>query len=193
MVRQVNEWIFANLLDSIPQHSGRGKSIFAEPMFAEPTLASVAQMAQRASERISADDGLIVSPAPRKVIELPPQGIHPDVLSARAEVDSDLDTSMELDWLSQPLSGRSLAWTVDSLIVIAAVLVFALVFLSIAHELPRWPLSVETAVAAAIVVALFYWGFFWFFAGSSMGSRLARLAKSDGSEDEDVRKTARFR
>jgi hypothetical protein len=187
-VRQMNEWIFANLLDSIPRHSARGKSMFGEPM-----LASVAQIAERTSERITEDDGLIVSPTPRKVIELQPPSLQSDALSARAAAELYPETSMELDWLSQPLSGRSLAWTVDSLIVIAAVLVFALVFLSIAHELPRWPLSVEIAIAGAIVVALFYWGFFRFFAGSSMGSRLARLSGSDGDEDGEARNTARFR
>jgi hypothetical protein len=182
MALQINEWIFGNLLDSIPHHSGQGNSMFAVSQIAEPT-----------AERSSVDDGLIVSPTPRKVIELRSNALHSNALTARAQAESYPETSMQLDWLSQPLSGRSLAWTVDSLIVIAAILVFALVFLSIAHELPRWPLSLETAIAAAIVVALFYWGFFRFFAGSSMGSRLARMTESEGVEDAEARNAARFR
>jgi PilZ domain/RDD family len=221
VVRQINEWIFANLLESIPQHWGRdgstfaqstfAESMFAKSMFPKSTFAAASQMAERTAEHmherlpeglpgrlpesLHQDDGLIVSPTPRRVIQLrSPQGVQPDGLSARAvATDSTPAIPLELDWLSQPLSGRSLAWTVDSLIVIAALLVFALVFLSVTHELPKWPQSVLAALAAAIFIGLFYWGFFHFFVGSSMGTRMVRLAASERDEDDEARNTARFR
>jgi len=94
----------------------------------------------------------------------------------------------QLDWLSQPLSGRSLVWTINSLVVVAALLLFALVFLSVTREPPRRPLAVVGV--AAIFVAAFYWGFFQLLGGSSPGARLARLAGCDVKEEAD---DARFR
>ena len=93
-------------------------------------------------------------------------------------------------WLSQPLSGRALAWMVDGLIVIAGLLLFALIFLSIAHELPPWPLG--TASAAAVLVAAAYWILFAVFGGSSLGARLARATSRFG-EREESESVGRFR
>jgi PilZ domain len=174
MVRQINEWIFGNLLESIPQHGGRNGSIFASVM------------------PIAEEDGLLVSSASRKVISLQPQGVPRDISPATNRTNA-LEGSLDLDWLSQPLSARSLAWIVDSLIVVAALLLFSLVFLSIAHELPKWPRSVEAACVAAIFVAALYWGFCHLMVGASMGARLARMAAGDGEGDEEARNAARFR
>jgi hypothetical protein len=179
VARQINEWIFGNLLESIPQHSGRNGSIFAHAL--------------QIAEPVAEDDGLLVSSTSRKVISLQPRSVPGNAGSAMNSSANLLDASLELDWLSQPLSGWSLAWTVDSLIVVAALLLFSLVFLSIAHELPKWPENLEVAFGAAIFVAAFYWGFFQFFAGASMGARLARLTSADHKEDEEARNAARFR
>jgi hypothetical protein len=174
MTRQINEWIFGNLLESIPQHGGRNGSMFA------PVLP------------IAEEDGLLVSSSSRKVISLQPQSVPQDISPAASRAGHRLEGSLDLDWLSQPLSARSLAWIVDSLIVVAALLIFSLVFLSIAHELPQWPKSLEAACVAAIFVAAFYWGFCYLVAGASMGARLARMAAVDG-EGEEARNAARFR
>jgi hypothetical protein len=114
------------------------------------------------------------------------------VNDASATKDDSALPSFEPEWLSRPLSGRSLAWTIDSLIVVAGLLLFSLVFLSVTNELPRWPLSLEAALGTAIFVAVFYLGFFHLFAGASLGARLARLAGSN-IEDEEGRDAARFR
>jgi len=143
------------------------------------------------------DDGLIVSPAPVKVIELRPPAepvkvtlpvpleepepatdeAFPTAVSARGRV--------ELDWLSQPLSGRSLAWTVNVLVVLAAVLLFAFVFLSVTREAPRWPFTM--GVITAVVIGGLYWGFFRMFGGLSLGARLARLSGRQTADDEQAR------
>lgn len=175
LARQINEWIFGNLLESIPQHMGYNGSIFA-------ATAPVA-------EPVPGNDGLLISSTSRKVIPLQSPGIA-GVFSTVTRTTHP--SSLELDWLSQPLSGRSLAWIVDSLIVTAALLLFSLVFLSIVHELPKWPQNLEAAFGAGIFVAVFYWGFFYFFAGASMGTRLARMSAVE-EEDEEARNAARFR
>jgi hypothetical protein len=179
MDRQINEWIFGNLLESIPQHGGRNGSMFA----------SILPIAESVGE----DDGLLVSSTSRKVISLQPQSVPRDISPATNRAGNRLEGSLDLDWFSQPLSARSLAWIIDSLMVVAALLIFSLVFLSIAHELPKWPKSVEAALGAAIFVAAFYWGFFHLVAGASMGTRLARMAELDGEGDEEARNAARFR
>jgi hypothetical protein len=89
-----------------------------------------------------------------------------------------------VNWLSRPLSGGTLAWLVDGLVVTAGLLLFALIFLSIAHELPPWPLTLGTAVAATLFVGVAYWGVFSVFGGSSLGARLAQAAASLDAEDE---------
>ena len=91
----------------------------------------------------------------------------------------------ELDWLSQPLSGRGLAWTVNMLVVLAALLLFAVVFLSVTREAPRWPFAM--ASGATVLVAALYCGFFKAFGGGSPGARLARLRELDREEEEESR------
>ena len=65
--------------------------------------------------------------------------------------------------------------------MVAAVLLFALVFLTVTGEPPRWPLSMMGG--AAILVVAMYWGFFQLFGGSSPGERLARLVGCDPDEE----------
>jgi PilZ domain len=157
--RQINEWIFGDLLAGAALHSEA-----AGPMFAASTVESADRMG----------DGLMVSTGSREVIELP------------AVVR---DTSVHLDWLSQPLSGKSLIWTINTLAVFAALLLFALIFLTVAGEAPQWPLT--TACAAAVCVGGLYWGFFQLFGGLSPGARLARMVGADDeNQDGD---DARFR
>ncbi len=179
MVRQINEWIFGNLLESIPQHAGRNGSIFM------PILP--------VAEAVAEEDGLLVSSPSRKVISLQPQSVPLQIAAVTSRAGNAFGGSLDLDWLSRPLSARSLAWIVDSLIVVAALLLFSLVFLSIAGELPTWPKSVEAGLGAAIFVAAFYWGFCHLVLGASMGTRLARMAALDSERDEEARNAARFR
>ena len=173
--RQINEWIFGSLLESVPQYAGRNRSIFAP----------IGQVAESVVE----DDGLLVSSSSRKVI---PMQMPRETLLAAERTAGQGNSSVELDWLSQPLSGWTLAWLVDSLIVVAAMLLFGMVFLSVAHELPKWPGNAEGGLAAAVFVVAFYWGFFRFVAGASMGARLMHLTGSDTRELE-ASGGARFR
>ena len=159
MTRQINEWIFGNLLEGVSLHAKRAGTMFADAVD---------------------DDGLMVSASPLKVIELP----------ARADVSSGIALpAAELDWLSRPLSGRSLIWTINTLVIVAALLLFALVFLSVTREAPAWPVAMVGG--ATILVAVLYWFFFQVFGGMSPGARLARLAGCD--VEEDVARDARFR
>ena len=179
-VRQIDEWIFGNLLDSAALHQEQTEAEFGDSKSAAWVLTPV----EGATEE---DDGLMLSAAPRKVIELP---LRPDPLQPPPGLEPVAETPRsDLDWLSRPLTGRGLAWTINTLAVVAALLLFALVFLGVTGELPKWPLLMSAG--AAIVVGALYWGFFKMFGGASLGSRLARLAGSE-FEDEEAR-DARFR
>jgi PilZ domain len=186
MVRQINEWILGDLLDSIPS---RSNSIFGAQ-----------------ADIHTQDDGLLLSPSDRKVIQLqperaggPPVSLEKIDNSIVETIDTTVDvgafarTRAELDWLSRPISGKQMAWTLNSLIVFAALLLFSLVFLAVTQDLPRWPLDLEAGFAAAIFVIAFYWIFFWLLGGSSLGARLARLAEVDADGDREARESARFR
>lgn len=176
MVRQINEWIFGNLLAGISLHADG-----AESMFATPTRSVFAGNSVEGIGLDDENDGLIVSATPVKVIELPvARAVAAPVLALDREIAAP-DRS-ELDWLSQPLSGRGLARTIDALTVLAGTLLVAVVFLSVTREAPRWPWALGGA--DALFVGILYWGFFRMFGGASLGTRLARLAESNG-EDED--------
>jgi hypothetical protein len=166
--RQIDEWIFSNLLEGAAREANP-RSIFGA------SVVSIAREENASQE----NDGLTLSAAPRPAIRLEPD------YNTREEVDRNCEEELaapvyeadaQVNWLSRPLSGRTLAWLVDSLIVIAATLLFALIFLSIAHELPEWPLALGAALAAALFVAGAYWGLFAVFGGASLGARLAHAA-----------------
>ena len=144
---QINEWIFSNLLDAIVRDAAHPRSMFG---------ASVVSIAGEEE-----NDGLTLSAPPRPAIRLEAEFTGRDEASVLHHgVDAADDPHAELNWLSQPISGRTLTWLVDSLVVTAALLMFALIFLSIAHELPPWPLTLGTAFAAAVFVAAAYWAVF---------------------------------
>lgn len=184
--RQINEWILGNLLEGGALHSDEPESMFAAPALAG-TESTEAGAALAQAEK---DDGLLVSSTPVTVIPLQqrPTAVAPALRIADAE-EMDAQISTDLDWFSQPLSGRGLAWTINTLAVVAGMLLFALVFLSVTREAPQWPWAL--AVGDAILVVLLYWGFFQMFGGSSLGTRLARLMEAN-PEDEEGRAT-RFR
>lgn len=191
LARQIDEWIFSNLLEDISLRS----------QFDQPAWDDRSQPGSTLGAR-DENDGLMVSGDPVKVIELPlrheperpgrdqarSDDLKTDVRSHAAEMP---EPAPALDWLSQPLSGRSLAWTINLLAIVAGLLLFAVIFLSVTRELPRWPFALTAA--AAILVAALYWGFFKLFGGSSPGARLARLAGYHLEEEEEEVKNTRFR
>jgi hypothetical protein len=195
--RQINEWIFSNLLDAVARDAGHPRSASSASIFGASVVSILGEddvVEENASEE---DDGLTLSPRPRPAIRLQTGlATRDDAPRLQHHIEKDLtdeaNDSYALSWLSQPLSGRTLAWLVDSLIVIAGLLLFALIFLSIAHELPPLSLTLGTFSAAAAFIVAAYWAVFAVFGGPSLGARMAqtvsRLQKEEPSED-----SSRFR
>ena len=210
--RHIDEWIFSNLLDAIAREAAHPRSIFGSAVVSMAREGKV-----REENAVEENDGLTLSAAPRPAIRLEPgftgrdeapvlnapvlnaSVLNASVLNRHSEElladhlpDHAGDPYAQLNWLSQPLSGRALSWLVDSLVVIAALLLFALIFLSIAHELPPWPLTLGTASVAAVFVAAAYWAVFAVFGGPSLGARLAQ-AVSNVEEKEESEDAVRIR
>jgi hypothetical protein len=184
---QINQWIFSDLLDAAARDSG------PQSMFG----ASVLPIDGR-ELKAEPDDGLTVSPTPRPAIRLESgfdwvmqERVVPQH-GEKVSFDSDYEPYTESNWLSRPISAGTLAWLVDSLVVIAALLLFAVTFLSIAHEVPEWPITLSAALAAAAFIAGSYWGLFALFGGSSVGARLAH-SSSVLEEKEECLSADRFR
>jgi len=160
--RHINEWIFGDLLEGISLHAERTGAMFGAPTF------------EASDANVEEDDGLLISGPALKVISLP---VRPDTVERI--LNPVAETIGNLDWLSQPLSPRALAWTIDALILTAALLMFALVFLSITGDVPASPWTM--GMCGTVLVALLYWGFFRVFGQRTFGARLARLV---GREEE---------
>ncbi|HEV3308516.1 MAG TPA: PilZ domain-containing protein [Candidatus Sulfotelmatobacter sp.] len=184
--RQIDEWIFANLLESLAREAAHPRSIFA------PVVSIV-----REENGPEVNDGLNLSAQPRPSIRLEPNSSEQNDSEIprphREEALAVPDPDVELNWLSRPISGRTLAWLVDSLVMIAALLLFALIFLSIAHELPRWPLTIAATSVAAAFVSAAYWGLFAVFGSASLGTRLANAASGSKTDDEMEDDAVHFR
>jgi hypothetical protein len=184
--RQIDEWIFSNLLDAVALDAAQPHSMFAA------SVVPIARRDRAGYEYVREEmPGLSAPAAPLQAIP-PDAGIaamHDGLLHLdRAEdfADAAVEPYEKLSWLSRPLSGRTLSWVVDGLVVTAGVLLFTLIFLSIAKELPPWPLAVGTGFAAAGFVATAYWGLFRMFGGSSLGVGLAHAASVEEEESEDA-------
>ena len=186
--RQIDQWIFSNLLDGIEPEGDRGRSIFGA---LSPSLAGRENV-------IEQNDGLTVSAAGRPAIRVEPhyaarnEGMFPAQHREQNPADEPDPSEAQLNWLSRPISGQTLAWLVDSLVMIAGLLLFALIFLSITHELPPWPLAAGAISSGAVLVGAAYWGLFAVFGGASLGARLSGSA-SVFKQEEEPEEARRFR
>jgi PilZ domain len=203
---QINEWIFSNLLNAMAREAAHPRPIFG-------AASSVARKEKGREEKVCEEkvrdedaqeqsDGLTVSAAPRPAIRLEAGMTRQDeahVACRNCEEDladpaneshaSELaggEADEPLSWFSRAPSGRTLAWLVDTLVVLVGLLLFALIFISIAHELPPWPLTLGTTSAAAVFVAAAYWAIFAVFRGPSLGACLAHTASSLEENEEEV-------
>lgn len=172
--RQINEWILGDLLETVALHAQQPGS-----MFAVRTVEDETALDPVPDRGVEEDDGLLLSGTPAKVIPLP---MRTDIQESLLEEVREANAGT-LDWLSQPLSARGIATAIDTLTVLAAFLLFALVFLAMTREAPPWPVSMT--LGGALLMALLYWGFFWTFGGKSLGARLAQKAELENSDETD--------
>jgi hypothetical protein len=181
---QIDEWIFSNLLDAAAREAMNPRTMFGE------------------QRTVQENDGLTLSAQPKPSIKLDPV-VAPGYKALTVpfvneqDFEEDLawqagDPHVQLKWFYRPLSPRSLAWMVDGLVMFAGLLLFGLIFLSVAHELPQWPLTLCAALAAGSFVVATYRILFAVFGRASLGACLARAAHGI-EEKEKVDEPGRFR
>ncbi len=175
--RQIDEWIFSDLLANLERPS-MSPSIFE-------ALPSIRE------EDVSADARLNMPAQPHSSISLGTNVSEDRASRARhshyeeVPADTEAEARKTEQWLYRPLSAEALAWLVDGLVVVAALLLFALIFLSIAHELPPWPATLGAASSAAALVAAAYWVIFVFLGGSTLSARVAKSARVFSDTEEN--------
>ncbi|HYL16900.1 MAG TPA: PilZ domain-containing protein [Terriglobales bacterium] len=123
-------------------------------------------------------DGLIVSPAPVPAIRMAEPEIRRAAIDVEAE-DEAAEMPVRLSWWPGDISRRSFARFVDSLIVIAAVLLFSLITVETAGIFPSWSLALGLAIVATFTFGCVYRFLCMTLTGMTVGQRLARLAAED--------------
>src|SRR5580704_426590 len=169
--RLLKEWVFIQILS-------------AAYLFAPcETVAVQGNRAEGATE-------LLFSASPRPAIPLEPQPPRSVVL-ARPEVQP---RRLRLLWCPVPISLTTLSKLVDGLILMCAVLLFAVMSMAITDVLPTWWVTIPLALAVTAVFVAVYRFLFVYWFRSTPGEHLARMACFEsgngvyGEEDQ-----ARFR
>ena len=80
------------------------------------------------------------------------------------------------------IQARILSRLVDGLILLAAVLLFSAVGISITHVFPGWPTALVMVAVLTSVIACLYGFLFNFWIGATPGASLARLASRNSDE-----------
>lgn len=147
-LRQLKEWIFLQLLTTSAQ--AIGDLNFARSKSGEETTE------------------LLFSAAPRPAIRLEPE-VAPAVL------DEEKDRRiLHLPWFPLALSKHVLSLLVDGLILLSAVLLFAVICMAMTGIVPAWPVALLLGFGAAGVFTVLYRLLFWFWIGCTPGTWLTR-------------------
>lgn len=169
--RLLNEWVFIQILS-------------AAYLFAPcESVAVEGNRAEGATE-------LLFSASPRPAIPLEPQLASAVVLprpAARPRL-------VRLHWCPIPISLKALSKVLDGLILLCAVLLFAVMSMVMTDVLPTWLVTVPLAIAVTAVFVGLYWFLFVFWFSSTPGEHLARMAcLESGSGIYGEEAQARFR
>jgi Tfp pilus assembly protein PilZ len=109
----------------------------------------------------------------------PPIRLEPGVAARLSASDR-----VHLPWLPFAISAPALSLLVDGLIVLSAVLLFALICMGMAGVVPPWPMALVMGLGAAAVFALLYRFLFLFWMGGTPGNWLAGLTGDESHGNE---------
>src|SRR5450432_3356356 len=156
--RQLKEWIFVQLMASA-QHSAGDSAFFYG--------------------KSSQVDELVFSSRARPAIRL-----EPTATAASLSEENRQPISLQLPWLPFAISASALSRLVDGLILLSAVLLFALICMAMLRVVPAWPVALVMGLGVAAVFAVLYRFLFLFWMDGTSGEWLAGLAGDafDGNE-----------
>jgi hypothetical protein len=153
--RLLKEWLFVQLLTVAHQASGEADFVYRE----------------------SGEEALLFSASSRPAIRFEPA--LPNALPA--EENGLRPPSLQLSWLPFPMSAVALSWLVDGLILLSALLLFAVVCMAMIGAVPPWPITLALGVGVAAVLTATYRFLFFLLIGGTPGYCLAGRT-SDPSE-----------
>jgi|SRR5208282_432243 len=107
----------------------------------------------------------LFSASPRPAIQLEPQPTAPQ--------------RFRLQWCPVAISLSALTKLLDGLILLCAILFFAVIAMVMTNILPTWPVTILLAMGITAVFVILYWFLFVFWIGSTPGEHLAQMACSE--------------
>lgn len=149
--RLLKEWIFIQLLASAEHSAGDAAFLYGAN-------------GMEAAE-------LLFSSRARPAIRLESESSRSRWSASRDEHSHTL----HLPWLPFALSAPALARLVDGLLLLSAVLLFAVICMAIMGVVPAWPVALVMGLGAAAVFAILYRFLFLFWIGGTPGDWLAGL------------------
>jgi Tfp pilus assembly protein PilZ len=148
--RLLKDWIFIQLLASAQHSAGDAALLYGKS-------------GQEAAE-------LLFSSGARPAIRL-----KPTAPAARPE-ETETPRLLHLPWFPFGMSAPALALLVDGLIVLSAVLLFALICMAMVGVVPAWPLALAIGIGVAAVFGVLYRFLFLFWMGGTPGDWIAGLS-----------------
>lgn len=160
--RLLKEWIFVQLMASAQHAAGDATYLYGKS-------------GQEAAE-------LVFSSYARPAIRL-------EAKAGATSEDRVRPSTLHFGWLPFAISANALSWLVDGLILLSAVLLFALICIAMVGGVPAWPVTVFVGFGAAAVFAVLYRFLFLFWIGGTPGNWLAGITPEGceriGGEVED--------
>ena len=154
--RLLKEWLFVQLMASAERSSGE-------------CALSYGQSGQQSGQEA---DQLLFSTGARPAIRL-----EPAATATPPARELDQQTPVKLPWLPFAISAPALSWTVDGLVLLASVLLFAVICMVMVGVIPAWPVALVVGIGVAAIFALLYRFLFLFWIGGTPGDWLAGITR----------------
>jgi Tfp pilus assembly protein PilZ len=157
--RLLKEWIFTQLMASAHHAAGDSSLLYGKSL-------------EEAAE-------LVFSSGARPAIRLAPKATAAPLSQTERQ-----PRDVRLPWFPFAISAPALSRLVDGLILLSAVLLFALICMAMVGVVPPWPLALVMGVGVAAVFTFLYRFLFLFWMGGTPGDWLAGLSGDvfDGNE-----------
>jgi Tfp pilus assembly protein PilZ len=149
--RLLKEWIFAQLMASAQHSAGESTLLYGKS-------------SQEAAE-------LLFSAGARPAIRM-----KPTAPAAGLNETDDVSQMLHLPWFPFAISAPALSLLVDGLILLSAVLLFALICIALVGVVPAWPVALVMGLGVAAVFGALYRFLFLFWMGGTPGDWVAGIS-----------------
>ena len=174
---------------NLPQRSERAlKEWMLTQILSSAYLFSPCESASVEGNRAEGASELLFSAVPRPAIQIEPRPARPTALRPKARPQR-----LRLPWCPFPISLNVFAKLLDTLILLCAVLLFAVMAMAMTNVLPTWPVTALLAIGITALFVGVYWFLFVLWFSSTPGEHLAALAYSEfrtgkhGKEEDQPR------